>query len=597
MCSIKILIFYDELILQTCLQYSSVSHYFKKGTKMLESIRISNLALISKSSVTFGSGFNVLTGETGAGKSLIVDALLFLTGIRADKTLIKSGEDFARVEGVFEVDHEDSELDEILSSVDIENEGTIIISRYFSLSGKNECRINGELVTLNILRKVASRLLDIFGQNDSQILLDSKNHLSLLDEMIENTKPLKEKLSSLLGSLKTINMEIKTLGGLDKDRENNIRLIEFEIKEIEDANLYDGEEEDLKSKFTLMQNSEKIYEALNGAIDILDGEYSLSNAIKTAINTLGSVDKFDGEIAKEKDRLYSIKYELDDIVSSLSGDIDKLSYSREELDIVQDRLSDIKDLERKYGNTIADILSRQVELKNRLDELLNADEKLIELKSQKESVLKEIYSVCIELRAQRKNGFKSFKERLVAELKKLGMKNASFDIAFNPEPTLEGVESVVNENGFDEVEFLFSANLGVEPRPLTKIISGGELSRFMLAFKSLQTGTKKTCIFDEIDTGIGGEIGVVVGQKICDISKTNQVICITHLPQIASYGDSNFRIEKSENEVSTTTSVKTLNPDEKIMEIARMLGDTSGDTALAHAKEIIAKASKYKLTC
>ena len=458
---------------------------------MLESIRISNLALISKSSVTFGSGFNVLTGETGAGKSLIVDALLFLTGIRADKTLIKSGEDFARVEGVFLVDHEDSELDEILSSVDIENEGTVIISRYFSLSGKNECRINGELVTLNILRKVASRLLDIFGQNDSQILLDSKNHLSLLDEMIENTKPLKEDLSSLLGSLKNINMEIKTLGGLDRDRENNIRLIEFEIKEIEDANLYDGEEEELKSKLTLMQNSEKIYEALNGAMDILDGEYSLSNAIKTAINTLGSVDKFDGEIAKEKDRLYSIKYELDDIVSSLSGDIDKLSYSREELDIVQDRLSDIKDLERKYGNTIADILSRQVELKNRLDELLNADEKLIELKTQKESVLKEIYSVCIELKKQRKNGFKSFKNRLVAELKKLGMKNASFDIDSNPEPTLEGIESVVNENGFDEVEFLFSANLGVEPRPLTKIISGGELSRFMLAFKSLQTVQKR----------------------------------------------------------------------------------------------------------
>lgn len=597
MCSIKIsILFYDELyVCKVSLQYSSM--YIKKGTKMLESIRITNLALISKSSVTFGGGFNVLTGETGAGKSLIVDALLFLTGIRADKTLIKSGEEFARVEGVFSVDHDDAVLEEVLSSVDIENEGTIIISRYFSLSGKNECRINGELVTLNILRKVASRLLDIFGQNDSQILLDSKNHLSLLDEMVNDIDKTKSKLLQLLENLKSINNSIKSLGGLDKDRENNIRLIEFEIDEITKAELYDGEEEELKNKLTLMQNSEKIYEALNDAINILDGEYSLSNAIKTAINTLGAVDKFDGEISKEKDRLYSIKYELDDIVSSLSGDMDKLSYSREELDLVQDRLSDIKDLERKYGNTIADILNRQVELQNRLDEFLNADDMLIELKSQKDSVLKEIYSICIELREQRKDGFKYFKDRLISELKKLGMKNASFDINFNIEPTPEQVESAVNENGFDEVEFLFSANLGVEPRPLTKIISGGELSRFMLAFKSLQTGAKKTCIFDEIDTGIGGEIGVIVGQKICDISKTNQVICITHLPQIASYGDSNFRIEKSENEISTITSVKSLNSDEKIMEIARMLGDTSGNTALAHAKEIVAKSNAYKLTC
>ncbi len=562
---------------------------------MLESIKISNLALISRSSVSFGDGFNVLTGETGAGKSLIVDALLFLTGIRADKTLIKSGEDSARVEGVFSVETTDAELNDILSSVDIENEGTIIISRIFSLTGKNECRINGEVVTLNILRKVASRLLDIFGQNDSQILLDSNNHLSLLDEMIEGVKPFKANLSSLLDKLKVVNAEIKSLGGLDADRERNIRLMEFEIKEIDDANLFDGEEEELKSKLAKMQNSEKIYDALNSSIDILDGEYSLSNAIKTAINTLSGVDKIDEAIAKEKERLYSIKYELDDIVSSLGDNMNSLSYSREELDMVQDRLSDIKDLERKYGNTIADILSHQIELKERLDVLLNADEKLAELRFKKDELLKEILEICKALRKERKVGFLPFKERLVLELKRLGMKNASFDITFNEEATIDTIESVVKDNGFDEVEFLFSANLGVEPRPLTKIISGGELSRFMLAFKSLQTGTKKTCIFDEIDAGIGGEVGVVVGQKICDISKTNQVICITHLPQIASYGDTNFRIEKSENDTSTVTSVTRLSADEKIGEIARMFGDTSGDTAIAHAREVIAKANSYKV--
>ncbi len=563
---------------------------------MLESIKITNLALISKSSVEFGEGFNVLTGETGAGKSLIVDALLFLTGVRADKTLIKSGEDFAKVEGVFSVDANNAELNEILLPLDIENEGTIIISRYFSVSGKNECRINGDVVTLNILRKVSAQILDIFGQNDSQVLLDSKNHLRLLDEIIgETLVEDKQKLTEKLSTLKDINASIKELGGLDKDRENTIMLLKFEVDEIEKAELYDGEEEDLKSKLTLMQNSEKIYTALSSMVDTLDGEYNLSNILKSAINTLSSVEKFDEDLSSEKDRLYSIKYELDDIVSTINAHINGLSYSQEELDITQDRLSDIKDLERKYGNTIKDILDKKIELENRLDYLLNADEKLAELKNQKNALLRDIYNLCIDLREKRKVGFQAFRESLVKELRCLGMKNATFDFRFLGEITLDFIENSANENGADEIEFLFSANLGVEPRPLTKIISGGEMSRFMLAFKSLQTGGGKTCIFDEIDTGIGGEIGTVVGQKICEISKNNQVICITHLSQIASFGDSNFKIEKTEKDGVTATSVRKLTADEKIIEIARMLGNGKSDMSLSHAKEIIASANKYKV--
>lgn len=563
---------------------------------MLESIKITNLALISKSSVEFGEGFNVLTGETGAGKSLIVDALLFLTGVRADKTLIKSGEEFAKVEGVFSVDVDNKNLNNILLPLDIENEGTIIISRYFSLSGKNECRINGEVVTLNILRKVSAQILDIFGQNDSQVLLDNKNHLRLLDEIIgDNLVDGKSNLQEKLVGLQEINSSIKELGGLDKDRENTIRLLQFEVDEIEKAELYDGEEEELKAKLTLMQNSEKIYNALSSTLDTLDGEYNLSNVLKSAINTLSSIEKFDENLTGEKDRLYSIKYELDDIVSNINSHINGLSYSQEELDIAQDRLSDIKDLERKYGNTIKDILTKKIELEERLDFLLNADEKLAELKGKKDGLLKDIYNLCVNLREKRKIGFKVFKEKLIKELKALGMKNATFDFRFLDDINLEKIESIANENGADEIEFLFSANLGVEPRPLTKIISGGEMSRFMLAFKTLQSGSEKTCIFDEIDTGIGGEIGTIVGQKICEISKNNQVICITHLSQIASFGDNNFKIEKTEKDGATITSVKKLTPNEKVIEIARMLGDGKSDASLGHAKEIILSASKYKV--
>lgn len=564
---------------------------------MLESIKINNLALISKSSVKFGEGFNALTGETGAGKSLIVDALLFLTGIRADKTLIKSGEESARVEGVFSVDTTNTTLNEILSSVDIENEGTIIISRYFSISGKNECRINGEIVTLNIIRKVASQIIDIFGQNDSQVLLDSKNHLRLLDEMIEDSLSKDKQVLGLeLEKLNAINKSISELGGLDKDRENNIKLLQFEIDEINNAELYDGEEEELKSKLTLMQNSEKIYGGLNDAINILDGDYSVSNVLKTAINTLNTIERFDDKLTAEKDRIYSIKYELDDIVSSLNSNLNNLSYSQEELDMVQDRLGDIKDLERKYGNTIADILEHKVELENRLDILLNADEKLAALKLEKNNVLDNIFDICLRLRDTRKREFVSFRDKLVVELKKLGMRSAAFSLEFENEITRDEIESLVNPDGADRVEFLFSANLGVEPRSLTKIISGGEMSRFMLAFKSLQTtGNNKTCIFDEIDTGIGGEIGGVVGKKICEISRTNQVICITHLAQIAVFGDNNYKIEKYEDDTTTITQVKLLDADEKVKEIARMIG-SSQETAITHAREIIADANRYKVT-
>jgi len=563
---------------------------------MLETLKITNLALISKSQVNFNDGFNVLTGETGAGKSLLVDALLFLTGIRADKTLIKSGEDFAKVEGVFSINKDNPKLKEILNSVDIEIEDNLIISRHFSLNGKNECRINGEIVTLNILKKIANEIIDIFGQNDSQLLLDDNNHLSLIDAMFYD-KLCNEKiaLNEKLMLLNEINSNIKSLGGLDKDRENNIKLLEFQIDEINKANLQENEEEELKSKILVMENSEKIFSGIMQSIDILDGEYSLSNAIKSAINTLTSIEDFDDAIAVEKERLYSIKYELEDIISNLSANKDSISYSEQELDMLNDRLIEIKDLERKYGNTILDVLNTKKEYELKLDLLVNADEELERLRLEKNKVLKEILNICYNLQEIRKSEIAKFRLQLIQELKLLGMKNANFDVRFLNDFNIDNIESLVGSDGADKIEFLFSANLGVELRPLNKIISGGEMSRFMLAFKSLQNvGNNKTCIFDEIDTGIGGEIGVVIGKKICDISRNNQVICITHLPQIAVFGDSNFKIEKFDENDKTITNVNLLGEDNKVLEIARMLGSSSNITSISHAKEIISDAIEYK---
>lgn len=563
---------------------------------MLESIKIFNLALIDKSSIDFADGFNVLTGETGAGKSLIVDALLFLTGIRADKTLIKSGEDFARVDGVFSIELDNQCINDILNSIGIDNEGTLLISRQFNVNGKNECRINGELVTLNIIRKLSSFIIDIFGQNDSQILLDSSNHLLLLDNIYENSlAEKKSELSNKLSILSEINHDISDLGGLDKDRENTIQLLQFQLDEINNAELYEMEEDELKAQILTMQNCEKIYTTLNNIGEFLDGEVSLENNIKSAINLLSSIESFDEDYTKQKDRLFTIRYELQDIVSEILNKKDSLIFSEDELDICQDRLALIKDLERKYGQTISDIFKFRDDIDIKLQKLLNADEELERLRLNKLNVLREIFNICSTLREIRKNNILNFSSKLLDELKELGMKNATFDVYFKNELSLDSIESIVDINGADDIEFLFSANLGVEPRPLNKIISGGEMSRFMLAFKSIQNvNTNKTCIFDEIDTGIGGEIGVVVGKKICKISQNCQVICITHLAQIASFADANFKIEKMEEDGKTHTCVRRIYDEERVFEIARMLGSSVNESSINHARGIIDENIAYK---
>ena len=563
---------------------------------MLSTLRINNLALIEKAVVNFDDGFNVLTGETGAGKSLLVDALLFLTGIRADKSLIQSGKDFARVDGVFTVDTTDRDINDIMSTIGLDNDGTIVISRYFSLSGKNECRINGELVTLNIIKKLSAILLDIFGQNDSLVLLDPDKHLALTDAMFADllVEP-KNRLGRELDSLHLIDAKIKELGGLDADRENNIRLLQFEIEEIDNADLSIGLEEELKSKILVMENSEKIHRVLSDTEELLNGEYSIPNAIKIATNNIQQVENLNTKYLEIKNRLSSVKYELEDIVDSISKMKDDIYYSESELDMLNDRLQSIKDLERKYGKTIADVLEKRQELQNRLHILLSADVELERLRDEKKQCLNKILDICNELHNIRVQEIAKFREKLVAELRGLGMKNAKFDAVFTQSFDINNIENIVSSDGADKIEYMFSANLGVELRPLSKIISGGEMSRFMLGFKSIQNAEKhKTCIFDEIDAGIGGEIGGVVGQKISNVSKYNQVICITHLPTIAVYADNNYKIAKHDENGVTVTTVSHLNTDEKVVEIARMLGNSTSATTIAHAQDIITDAMRYK---
>lgn len=564
---------------------------------MITSLKINNIALIEESLIKFGSGFNVLTGETGAGKSIIIDSLSFVLGSKADKTLIKTGKDFARVEVVFDLPVFNDGILDFFSSINLEPENTIIISRYYNLAGKNEIRVNGEAVTLSMLKKLTINLVDIHGQHDHQALLDVKNHIKIIDSLNPKIDSVKEQLKTHIDKVKDINNQIADLGGEGEDKQHNIQLLQHEINEIEMAELKEGEEEQLLSRRKYYANSEKISKNLNDAYGYLMGnEGGMVNQLKSASYSLGLISNIVPEIAQLKERVNSAMYELSDITDSINDLIAGTDYDEEEVNQLEERLDLIKDLKRKYGNNITDIFEYLEKIKNKLDNLLNSEQALIKLNTLKKSELKQVFDLCQTLTKLRKEIGESIKNKLLSELKCLGIKNGQFEVVFNNDYSLENIEKCATYNGADNLEFMFSANAGIELRPLSKIISGGEMSRFMLAFKCVIQDNSgiKTLVFDEIDTGIGGMIGAEVGKKIVSISKYNQVICITHLAQIASFADNNYLIEKTTDNNYTTSSIKLLDEEQKVKEITRMLGLNAGENATNSARDLINDAINYK---
>ena len=564
---------------------------------MITSLKINNIALIEESLIKFGSGFNVLTGETGAGKSIIIDSLSFVLGSKADKTLIKTGKDFARVEVVFDLPVLNDGILDFFSSINLEPENTIIISRYYNLAGKNEIRVNGEAVTLSMLKKLTINLVDIHGQHDHQALLDVKNHIKIIDSLNPKIDSVKEQLKIHIDKVKDINNQIADLGGEGEDKQHNIQLLQHEINEIEMAELKEGEEEQLLSRRKYYANSEKISKNLNDAYGYLMGnEGGMVNQLKSASYSLGLISDIVPEIAQLKERVNSAMYELSDITDSINDLIAGTDYDEDEVNQLEERLDLIKDLKRKYGNNVTDIFEYLEKIKNKLDNLLNSEQALIKLNTLKKSELKQVFDLCQNLTKLRKEIGESIKNKLLSELKCLGIKNGQFEVVFNNDYSLENIEKCATYNGADNLEFMFSANAGIELRPLSKIISGGEMSRFMLAFKCVIQDNSgiKTLVFDEIDTGIGGMIGAEVGKKIVSISKYNQVICITHLAQIASFADNNYLIEKTTDNNYTTSSIKLLDEEQKVKEITRMLGLNAGENATNSARDLINDAINYK---
>lgn len=547
---------------------------------MLQTLSIKNVALISSLSIDFGKHFNVLLGETGAGKSIIFDALNFVLGAKIDKTLLRSGESTMRVDAVF-TNLKESTL-ELLKEFGIE-EDEIVLTRTYSQDGKSSIRINGLPSTQSVLKNVGDILVNSYSQHESVDMLKTKNHLIMLDKYgNEKIKPLKEELQSEYHTFKDIESKIKSLGGNDFERERTKSLLLYQIKEIEDANLKVGEDEEVKERLKFLSNAEKINQAITICEELLsDNNDSCINSLQQSSSLLSSISGF-GNIDECKNRLDSARYEIEDIYQTLvdiksSAEFDENEY--EELDRRNDL---IKSLIKKYGGSIEKTLEYLENSKKQFEELENSVALIEKLEKDKSDIETKLNNTAEMLSNVRKTYAQEITKKITCELRELGMKSSSFDVKFNR------LESITLE-GLDDVEFVFSANKGQELKSLAKTASGGELSRFMLAVKNIfaEIGSAQTLVFDEIDAGISGETGNIVGQKLNNITRYAQVLCITHLPQVASYGDDFFYVSKTEDKTSTLTQIKHLEGDEIIYNLARMIGgDNVSDIALSHAKEM-----------
>lgn len=551
---------------------------------MLRNIRIHNLALIRDLEIGFCSELNVFSGETGAGKSIIVDSLMLLMGARYDKSLLKFGEDKGFVEGVFDC-ADAAPLEEL--GIDAED-GVLIVMRRFFKDGKNDIRVNGKQLTTAMLRELMQSYVDICGQNENQSLLKVSEQRKILDYFVfkHDDAPLKA-CRAAYGEYKSVLAEMEKLGD-ERTRAQRIDVLKYQIEEIESAKVAVGEEESLVERRHLLMAAERIKTALGECYDRLDGDGGAGEAASDAMRSLGGVTQFGEAYQTLYDRLRSAEIELNDVAECIKDELDAMTDSGAELDSVLARLDKLRALKNKYG--AYDVMQKFLsEAKAELDRAENGAE-LYESLCKKECALKaELYACAKKLSELRKDGAVAMQKSIIAELSDLGMANSTFEAVFAPAPDENNFTARVTASGFDEFEFYLSPNVGQPLMPLAKIISGGEMSRFMLAIKLItgNLGNIGTMIFDEIDTGISGAIGLSVAKKLCRLSRGRQVLCVTHLPQIAAMADAQFYIEKIESDGDTQTRVTPLDRDGQIGEISRLSG-TKGvsNTSDKNAREL-----------
>ena len=553
---------------------------------MLQTLSIKNVALITNLNIEFNKGFNVLLGETGAGKSIIFDSLNFVLGGKADKTLIRSGENEMRVDAVF-CDLSPS-VQAFLKEQGFDGE-EICLTRTLNLEGRSTIRVNGLPTIQAVLKNIGQILVDSYSQHESVELLKAKNHLAMLDKFGgEEISSQKTHVLEWLSKEKEISKQIEELGGNEIERERLKSILDYQINELENANLVVGEDEQLQEKLKFFQAAEKIFEAISICQELLgNGASACVKGLQQASTALVALSNFN-EIAECKDRLDSARYEIEDICQTL-GEIKEASeFDELEFDRLDRRLDIIKAITKKYGGSVENAIEFLNEAKEKSNNLADSEFLIEKLEKERQNCLKKLDEACEKLSVLRQSVAGNIQERIVSQLRELGMKSSLFEVNMTK---LEEATS----NGKDNVEFVFSANKGQELKSLAKTASGGELSRFMLAVKNVfsQIGEAQTLVFDEIDSGIGGETGNIVGQKLNNISQNAQILCITHLPQVACYADSMFYVSKKETENSTITEVKELKNEEIIFNLAKMVvGDNVSETALNQASEMRKNAGK-----
>jgi len=561
---------------------------------VLQKLHIRNIALIEELDIDFQTGFHVFTGETGAGKSIIIDAVNLVLGERANRDLIKTGASKAYVEAVFSAD-EPKQLLSFLEQEGIEPEDdTLILARELSASGKSTCRINGVLVNLSTLKSIGDQLIDVHGQHAHQSLLQPGEHLSFLDDFFySETRELKQNVSRAYSNMRQMYKQLHSGFLSEQDRLMRIDLLQYQINEIESASLREGEEEELQNRRMRLLHAERIMQALEQSYEaLLDGEANALVGIKEAASNMDSIANMDEVYQNAAARLQEIYYDIEDIAYSIRDCKNEFDYRPDMLEEVEQRLETVYALKRKYGTSIRAILDYYGQIAEELQQLHQNDALKERLQSQYASLCGEYNHLSEQLSCVRKEAAIQLEKKLKEQLRDLGLSKCEFQVMFT---RLE--EGEWNADGKDKIEFFIATNPGEPLKPLNRVVSGGELSRIMLALKTIssnRTGVP-TLIFDEVDTGVSGQMASAVGEKMMQIASTHQVLCITHLAQIASMADVHFLVEKIQQHDHTRSSVRVLTTKERCVELSHIMGTKENSAlGLQHAQELLDMAQKKK---
>lgn len=550
---------------------------------MLSLLKIENIAVIESAEIEFTEGFNVLSGETGAGKSIVLDSINAVLGYRTSRELIRTGATEARVTALFSNINERTKekLEEL--SLPQSPDDSLLVSRVIG-ADRNICRVNNSPTNVTALRELGAELISIHGQQDNRDLLDNETHISYIDAMA-NTSPLLEKLSVKFKELTDVKNNIKRLSGDKAEKARKADILSYQIDELEKAEINPGEWENLKNRRTELQNFESIQESFSAVYSALSGGESYSGAVEMlsgAFRELSSVSSVSQDAEKLSSRLGDIYYELEDVAETVRDMISDEGFSQAELEELENRLDLLYKLSKKYGSTEEEMLEFLENAKKELDDITFSDEKLDKLKTEYEKIHGECMALAEKISQKRKSTAKVFSEQVCEELRFLDMPSVEFLIEFKDAP--------LTENGIDFAEFLISANVGEVPKPIAKIASGGELSRIMLALKTVAADKDKieTMVFDEIDAGVSGRAALKVAQKLKQVSKGKQVLCVTHLAQLMSYANTHFLIKKAVRDGKTYTNVSPLDFEGRKMEIARITsGGEITQMQLQNAEEMI----------